>query len=126
MTSSTLFTAEFWISAAERAVKSGAWSLAATLGAGQIGVLEADWPQALSVAGMAMVLSLLGSIGSDAATGGGPSITSSETLTGRAAAPTGRPARDKAGETVSGPADSISSDGTPVVVKPAHPSGTES
>lgn len=73
-------TREFWISATERAVKTSAQSLGATLTASAAGLLDAPWGASLSVAGMAAVLSLLTSIGSAGTTGGGPSATSTEVL----------------------------------------------
>ena len=42
------------------------------------GLLDTDWLTAVSVSGMAAVISLLTSVGSDVATGSGPSLTSSE------------------------------------------------
>ena len=44
------------------------------------GLIDADWVGCASVAGMAGLLSLLGSIASDAATGDGPSITKAEII----------------------------------------------
>lgn len=54
---------EFWVSAAERAVKTFAQSLLATLVV-FTGVLDVDWVNSLSAAGLATVLSVLSSIGS--------------------------------------------------------------
>lgn len=79
----SIYTGEFWRASFERAVKSVAYGLASVLIGSGTGLLDTDWLGVLSVAGMAGLLSLLGSIASDAATGGtGPSLTSSETLTG--------------------------------------------
>lgn len=77
----SIFTTSFVKAAAERAVKAAAWAAGATIGTGASGLLDTDWRGVLSVAGMGAVLSILGSIGSDAATGGsGPSLTNAETL----------------------------------------------
>ena len=54
----------FWIATLERAVKTMAQALIAFLGANVTGVLEVDWVQAASVAGMAAVVSVLTSIAS--------------------------------------------------------------
>jgi hypothetical protein len=59
-----MFTAYFWKSTLERAIKSFAQSLLAVVGVGQVGVLDVSWPTALSVAAMAGLLSVLTSIGS--------------------------------------------------------------
>ena len=84
---SSMFTGTFWVAAAERVVKSIAYSASAILIAEGTGLLDSDWTGVMSVAGMAGILSLLGSIASDAVTGGtGPSLTTAETLTGTVAA----------------------------------------
>lgn len=61
---------------AERAVKTFAQALLATLGAGATSLLSVGWGQALSVAGMAALLSVLTSVAS-AGFGGndGPSLS---------------------------------------------------
>ena len=59
-----MFTAYFWKSTLERALKSFAQSLLAVVGAGQVGVLEIAWPAALSTAATAGVLSVLTSVAS--------------------------------------------------------------
>jgi hypothetical protein len=59
-----MFTAYFWKSTLERAIKSFAQSLLAVVGVGQVGVLDVSWPMALSTAAMAGLLSVLTSIGS--------------------------------------------------------------
>lgn len=58
-----LWTLAFWKGAAERAVKTFAATLAALLGANGIGVLDVDWGQALSVAGLATLVSFLIAVG---------------------------------------------------------------
>jgi hypothetical protein len=59
-----LYDIEFWKAAFERATKTFVQTLLAVLGTDQIGILEMDWTQALSLAGSAAVLSLLTSLGS--------------------------------------------------------------
>ena len=59
-----MFTAYFWKSTLERAVKSFAQSLLAILSVGQVGVLDVAWRSALSMAAMTAVLSALTSIAS--------------------------------------------------------------
>lgn len=52
-----------WFKAAGvRAIKTFAQSMVSILGASEIGLLEANWTAALSVAAMAAVLSLLTSV----------------------------------------------------------------
>lgn len=77
---STLWTKRFWEAAAERAIKATAWCAGSTLAAAGAGLIDADWVGVSSAAGMAGLLSLLGSIASDAATGDGPSITNAEII----------------------------------------------
>lgn len=68
-------TRAFWKAATERAVKTFAQSLAAVGLAGSTGLLDVDWGNALSVAGLATLLSYLTSLGSDVATStDGPSL----------------------------------------------------
>ena len=59
-----MFGSQFWKATAERAVKTFAQTLMALLGAGQAGLMDADWAVALSTAGMATLLSVLSSVGS--------------------------------------------------------------
>ena len=59
----SLWTARFWKDSAERAVKTFAQALAAALSAGAAGLLSVPWTDALSIAGMATVLSFLTSVG---------------------------------------------------------------
>lgn len=56
-------TREFWVSAGERAVKTFAQSLLATLVV-FTGVLEVDWVNSLSAAALATVISVLSSLAS--------------------------------------------------------------
>jgi hypothetical protein len=58
-------TTKFWSQTGERAVKTFCQVLAATLLADQVGVLEADWASAASLAAGAALLSLLTSIASE-------------------------------------------------------------
>jgi len=78
--SATIWTKRFWSAAAERAIKATAWSAASSLIGAGAGLIDADWTGCASIAGMAGLLSLLGSIASDAATGDGPSITKAEVI----------------------------------------------
>jgi hypothetical protein len=66
--------------AAERAIKTFAQTLVAVLGIGLTDVLAVDWKAALSASAAAALLSILSSIGSDWATGNGPSLTNSEVV----------------------------------------------
>lgn len=69
-----MWTAKFWKAAGERAVKTFAQALVAAVGAGAAGVADVDWLQAVSVAGLAAVVSVLTSIGSIQVTGGNVSL----------------------------------------------------
>ena len=76
-----LVTGAFWVAAAERAVKTFAQTLAALFVADGTGLLNTAWGDRASIAGMAAVVSVLTSIGSDAITKApGPSLTSSEVV----------------------------------------------
>ena len=55
-------TKSFWAGTFERAVKTAAQSLIAVIGTGTLGILDVDWLTALSVAGLATVLSVLTSV----------------------------------------------------------------
>jgi hypothetical protein len=75
-----MFTLTFWKAAVERSVKTFAQSAAALLVANATGLLDVDYAAVASVAGLAALVSVLTSIGSDAITGGtGPSLTSEVT-----------------------------------------------
>ncbi|MFD5788556.1 holin [Streptomyces sp. NPDC127037] len=76
----TMLTAAFWRATAERAVRTAAQTLVASLGLDQLGVLDADWGQGFSLAGGAALLAVLTAV---ATSGGseGPGIT--ETVRGR-------------------------------------------
>jgi gp32 len=58
----SMFTREFWVGAAERALKTVAQSVVAVLGVGAVGILAVDWVQTLSVAAAAGLASILTSI----------------------------------------------------------------
>lgn len=76
-----MFTLPFWKAAAERAIKTFAQTLVVVLGADAVDILAVDWPQALSLAAGAALVSVLTSIGSDWATqSSGPSLTNAEVL----------------------------------------------
>lgn len=70
-------TKQFWLKTGERAIKTFAQTLAALLStvvaSGQ-GIESVNWIQALSIAGLAMVFSLLTSLGSAAVNGETPSL----------------------------------------------------
>jgi hypothetical protein len=77
-----MWSAAFWKASAERAVKTFAQAFAAYLVAEATGILDIDWTTGASVAGLATLLSVLTSVGSDAiTTGAGPSLTDVEKLT---------------------------------------------
>lgn len=78
ITMSSLTSKAFWKAAAERAVKTVAQSAVALIAANATGLLDIDWVQLGSVAGLAGLVSILTSIGSDAATGNGPSLANEE------------------------------------------------
>lgn len=59
-----MWTKQFWVDAAERAIRTFAQALIAILGAGAVNILTVDWVQALSVGAGAAILSILTSIAS--------------------------------------------------------------
>ena len=69
-----IWTRSFWTAALERAIKATAWTLSSLLLADGTDILGTDWPARLSVAGMAGILSLLGSVASAGVGGTGPSL----------------------------------------------------
>lgn len=75
-----MFTTAFAKAALERAIKTFAQTLVAVLGIGATDILAVDWEAALSASALAAVVSVLTSIGSDALTGDGPSLTNAETI----------------------------------------------
>lgn len=67
-----MFTIAFWKGAAERAVSTFAQAFVSVLGIAGLGLLDVDWAQTLSVAGLAAVLSLAKSIATPGFTAGTP------------------------------------------------------
>jgi hypothetical protein len=82
-------TTQFLTDLAERAVKTFAQALVAVLTVqGVSGVLDVDWPRALSVAGLAAVVSALTSLASGGiGRSGTASLTNAVEPAGRHAAP---------------------------------------
>ena len=80
MSRPTLASKAFWAAAGERSIKTAAQTAVSLLVVGATGVLDADWQAVASASGLAAVVSLLTSIGSDAATGDGPSLTGAEVI----------------------------------------------
>jgi hypothetical protein len=76
----TIFTTAFWLAAGERMIRAFA---AATLGAGVAGATDlaaVPWQGALSVGGVAAVVSLLISLSAGSLLNGGPALNASEVL----------------------------------------------
>ncbi|MFE4336081.1 holin [Streptomyces sp. NPDC056831] len=69
-----MFTSAFWLATAERAVRTAAQTLVATLGLDAAGVLDVDWGQGLSLAGSATLLAVLTAI-TTSGSGDGPGLT---------------------------------------------------
>ncbi|MFF2522420.1 holin [Streptomyces liangshanensis] len=69
-----MFTKAFWKATGERAVRTGAQALIATLGLDTLGVIHADWGDGLSLAGGAALLAVLTGIATSGGTEG-PGIT---------------------------------------------------
>lgn len=69
-----IFTVIFWKAAGERAVKTFAQSSVAVITANATGLLDVDYVGVGSIAGLAALVSVLTSIGSDALTRTGPSL----------------------------------------------------
>ncbi|MEU1731380.1 holin [Streptosporangium sp. NPDC020145] len=57
-----LLTTAYWADTIERMVRAASSSALATLGVGQLGLLDVDWAAVASVAGMAAVVSMLTSV----------------------------------------------------------------
>lgn len=58
-----IWTKHFWMGAGERAIKTFCQALLGVIGVGAVGILDVDWPAALSVAALATLASVLTSIG---------------------------------------------------------------
>ena len=69
---SIYMTPEFWRGTSERAIKTFCQSLLAILTTGIVGILDVDWPGALSAAALATLVSLLTSISQAEFTAGTP------------------------------------------------------
>ncbi|MEU5838764.1 holin [Streptomyces diacarni] len=74
-------TAAFWRATAERMVRTFAQAVLGVVSADGLGLLDIDWGAALSVGGLAAVVSLLTAIATSGAGGEGPGVT--ETVTTR-------------------------------------------
>ena len=59
-----MYDINFWKASAERAVKTFAQALVALAGVEMVGIHAVDWPEMLSVAAMAALLSVLTSVAS--------------------------------------------------------------
>jgi hypothetical protein len=83
-----MFTVAYLKSLGERALVAFAASLAALLSAGGVGLLDAPWQQSLSVAGMAALLAVVGSVaGGGLTSSSAPALTSKSTERELAAEP---------------------------------------
>ena len=67
-----IFTKLFWKGAFERATKTFCQSLLAILTTGAVGILDVDWPGALSAATLATLVSILTSLSQAEFTAGAP------------------------------------------------------
>jgi hypothetical protein len=82
MSVQSLFSRAFLIATAERAIRTFAASLASLLTASGAGIVDVDWGQNFSVAGMAALVTVLFAIGGGTlGKGDGPSFVGSEKLT---------------------------------------------
>ena len=70
-----MFTKAFWKATGERAIRTGAQVLAASLGLETVGVVNGNWGDGLSLAGGAMLLAVLTAIATSRAGNPGPGIT---------------------------------------------------
>ncbi|MFE2600097.1 holin [Streptomyces sp. NPDC059396] len=69
-----MFTKAFWKSTGERAVRTAAQTLVATLGLDTVGVIHADWSDGLSLASGSALLAVLTGIATSGGTEG-PGLT---------------------------------------------------
>lgn len=72
-----MMTKAFWKATAERAVRTGAQTLVATLGLDTLGIVNANWGDGLSLAGGAAVLAVLTAMATSGGATEGPGITES-------------------------------------------------
>jgi Putative lactococcus lactis phage r1t holin len=81
MSAHTLFSRAFLVATLERAVRSFAASLASLLTAAGAGIVDVDWSEKFSVAGMAALVTVLFAIGGGTfGRGDGPSFVGGEKL----------------------------------------------
>lgn len=78
-----MLTRAFWRATGERCVRTFAQALLAVLGAESAGLLDADWPGALSAAGMAAVLALVTAVATSSGTEGPGVLETVHTNTNR-------------------------------------------
>ncbi|MEV6571877.1 holin [Streptomyces sp. NPDC051577] len=69
-----MLTLLFWKATAERAVRTAAQAVLASVTADQLGILDVDWGEAGSIGGLAAVLAVLTAIATSGGTEG-PGIT---------------------------------------------------
>jgi hypothetical protein len=69
-----MITRAFWKATAERAVRTFAQAVLASLSAGPLGIVDVDWGQALSVGGLAAVAAVLTAVVSSGGSEG-PGVT---------------------------------------------------
>ena len=102
-----MWNKEFWISLAERALSTGAQAAIAAITAAGTGLIGTDWVGIASVVGMAIVLSVLKSLGANAVTGTGPSLTKNAEVVPTEVEPVFDEDEEDGGEVVEGqlPAD---------------------
>lgn len=79
-----LWTIDFWKGAAERALKTAAQVIVAMITVGTTGLLDIDWPAALSVAGAAALASLLTSVANPGFVAGTPAPSEGSERSGSA------------------------------------------
>lgn len=79
MTAASLTTTRFWAATFERAVRTFAQTLIATLGLDTTDILHVPWERGLALAGAAALLSVLTCIATTGTGGKGPGITETPT-----------------------------------------------
>jgi hypothetical protein len=98
----SIWTGAFWLATAERAVKTFAQTAASLLLLDEVpGLLNVDWAGVGSVAGLAALMSVLLSVGGNAATGDGPSAVGAEVVSPPAVVPPDAEARRANGAPIS-------------------------